>query len=80
MWQRVRQFIIQSVNTLNHKYIPFAQPHHASFIFPLSGLKIKDWKFHLSARKQFLHIIIEAFYIQCFQTLKIKFSIFITGC
>ena len=59
----ITQFVIESVNSLDHQDIFLSKLQFITFIFPGTGLKIKGWKIHLFSCKKICHLLIEEFYI-----------------
>ena len=65
------------MDSLDHQNIVRLHLQEIPFVFPFSQFEIKPWQFHPLALKQRIHIAVEKFHIDSFQTLVIVVPVFI---
>ena len=51
-WQRIGQFVVQSMDTLDHQDISTLQLLDITLVLSLTGLEIEGWQLYLFAVKE----------------------------
>ena len=65
------------MDALDDENILLSKLQHFAFVFPLTGLKVKPWKFDGLAGEQSVHILIKLRNIHTPERLKIRLSVLI---